>query len=98
MTVRKGELSKARIDREFPFQVAYHQPEMQSSELYIRAEAICKGLSCCLRGHTFVRDDQWWLVKCFAKEEDAEIFMAAIGGERYDPKHPVMWGSGSKRR
>jgi len=97
MTRRKGEMSNYDINKNFPFQIAYIQPETGRVAHYNRVQSNCKDLSCCVRGHTFVRDGQWWIVKCFANEVDTEVFMALIDGERYDSKHPVTWGSWLKR-
>jgi len=52
---RKGELSKAAIDRNWPHQVAL--PEYRcSGHNYVTIHLFCEGLSLCPRGHFFYRD------------------------------------------
>lgn len=82
---RKDELSPARIDREYPHQVALPAEDCKGSR-YEEIRAFCADLSLSPRGHSVVRDDDWWVVHCFAAAEDAERFRAQFGGIPFDPK------------
>ena len=81
---RKGELSKSAIDARWPHQVAL--PERLSCREHWRPQyEFCDPLDVSPRGHCFVRDGEWWNVRCFARLEDAERFMAGFGGEYMTP-------------
>lgn len=87
MSRRKGELTKAGIDKGWPHQVGH--PERLSCREHWRAHHAFieeHKLSLCTRGHCFVRDGEWWNIKCFATEADARTFMAAFGGEYFTPQ------------
>jgi hypothetical protein len=51
MNRRKGELTGARIDREWPYQVAL-LAEQVAGKNYVVARDFCRDLSLCPRGHT----------------------------------------------
>ena len=73
MVYRKGELSKATIDRDWPHQVAL--PEYRcSGHNYVTIHLFCEGLSLCPRGHFFYRDGVGMNVFCFAERAHAEHF------------------------
>ena len=84
MTRRKGELTSAQVDRDYPFQVI-----MPASRCTLAAgkaiDAFCKDLSLAPRGHSVVRNDEWHHVFCFRLQADAERLMANFGGEWFDP-------------
>jgi hypothetical protein len=82
---RKGELSPARIDREWPHQVAL-PANTSEQDGYKTIHEFCKDLSICSRGHSVFHEDQWFNFYCFADPGDAEKFMKRFGGERFDPK------------
>lgn len=85
MIYRKGELSPAAIDRDWPYQVAL--PASASGQGgYMAIHAFCEGLSLCPRGHSVFHEGEWFNVYCFADPADAEKFMERFGGERFDPK------------
>lgn len=81
---RKGELSKARLDREWPHQVMLPANRC-SGEWYPLMHAFCLHLSLAPRHHSLVRNDEWHLVFCFAVKEHAEIFRERFSGEHFDP-------------
>lgn len=82
---RKGELSPAAIDREWPHQVAL--PACASrKDGYKTIHEFCAKLSLCPRGHAVFHDGRWYNVYCFADAADADAFMRRFGGERFDPK------------
>jgi hypothetical protein len=85
MIYRKGELSAAMIDRDWPHQVAL--PASQSAGgRYKTIHAFCEDLSLCPRGHSVVHEGEWFNVYCFADRGDAEKFMQRFGGEKFNPK------------
>jgi len=86
MSRRKGELTKAGIDRGWSHQVAH--PERLSCREHWRAHHAFieeHKLSLGPRGHSFVRDGEWYNVKCFAELAHAQIFIARFGGEYMTP-------------
>jgi len=46
----------------------------------------CKDLSLCPRGHSVMRDDEWFNVLCFADPAHADLFMQRFGGKTFDPR------------
>jgi hypothetical protein len=87
---RKGELSKATIDRNWPHQVAL--PAAHSSGAnHVTIRLFCEGLSLCTRGHAFRRGDIDMNVFCFAERPDAEQFQERFGGEFIDPIDRPKW-------
>jgi hypothetical protein len=89
MVYRRGEMTKAAIDRGWP-----HQVGVLSSVCVRDARAMqefCFGLSLCVRGHWFRRDGQDWQVRCFADREHAERFIARFGGEYLTPATRPPW-------
>ena len=85
MSRRKGELSSVQIDRGWPHQVALPERALPYRD-YIAMQLFCADLSLSPRGHTFVRDGQYFNVYCFAERTDAETFRTKFGGEFIDPK------------
>lgn len=92
MVYRKGELSKAAIDRGWPYQVALESYRC-GGDSYLKQRFFCVGndLTLCLRGHSFRRDGTDFSVFCFARERDAELFRARFGGEAMSPKTRPKW-------
>lgn len=82
---RKGELSPAAVDREWPHQVALPASASLKGG-YRTIQEFCNELSLCPRGHSVARDGRWYNVYCFAEAGDAENFMQHFGGEKFDPK------------
>jgi hypothetical protein len=82
---RKGELSPAQIDREWPHQVALLASACAGGG-YKTIHAFCEELTLCPCGHAVFHDGQWFNVYCFAEAADAEKFLRQFGGEKFDPK------------
>ena len=86
MVRRKGEISSAIIDREYPYQVilparCYSEPNYQT------VASFCADLpSLAPRGHAVVKNDEWHYVFCFSLQEEAEKLMARFAGEWFDPQ------------
>lgn len=87
---RKGELTRSGIDRGWPHQVAL--PERLTCRAHWQPQHdFCEELDVAPRGHCFVRDGEWWNVKCFARKEDANSFIARFGGEYMTPATRPRW-------
>lgn len=84
MPRRKGELSSARLDREWPFQVAVPGNQCAGDRIRIMS-AFCIDLSLAPRTHTVRRDDIDYIVFCFADGAHAEKFRQRFNGETFDP-------------
>jgi hypothetical protein len=93
---RKGELSPARVDREWPHQIILPSDDVKAS--YKEMHEFCAELSLCPRGHSIVHDDRWHHVFCFADRSHAEKFQAQFGGEWFDPERRGRGRSWSKIR
>jgi hypothetical protein len=87
---RRGELSKATIDRDWPHQVALPAYRCTGGN-YVSIHLFCEGLSLCPRGHCFYRDGIDMNVFCFAEREHAEIFRKRFAGEFIDSKNRPKW-------
>ena len=85
MSRRKGEISSAAIDRDFPFQVALAADQVSGRNFEL-IQIACAALSCAPRNHSVRRDDREYIVFCFATDTDALGFKALFGGEDFDPK------------
>jgi hypothetical protein len=91
---RRGELSKATIDRDWPHQVALPAYRC-SGRNYVTIHLFRDGerLSLCPRGHSFYRDGVDMNVFRFAQHRHAEQFRERFGGEFIDPKDRPKWPS-----
>jgi hypothetical protein len=81
---RKGELSPAVIDSDWPFQVALPARFCERGG-YKEIHEFCKDLSLCNRGHAVAYGSEWFNVYCFAKPEDAQKFKERFEGEDFNP-------------
>lgn len=82
---RKGELSPAQMDRDWPYQIAVPEDVTGGANIWT-VHQVCKELEACPRRHSVVRDRVWYNVYCFAKPEQAEVFRQRFGGEPFNPK------------
>ena len=93
MVYRKGELTKAAIDRGWPHQVALATPIPHLGDLH----DFCRdaGLSLCQRSTGFYREVGreviWYACFCFADRAHAEQFQARFGGEFIAPRDRPKW-------
>jgi len=87
MVYRKGELSKAMMERDWPHQVALPAYRCLGHN-YLTMRFFCEGegLSLCPHTHSLRRGDQDMLVFCFAQRQHAEQFHESFDGEFIDPK------------
>lgn len=94
MVRRKGELTAARIDRDWPHQVAV---ELRDGDSFDSIRPVGDLSSLCLRGHSVNDGERTYRVFCFADAGQAERFRLFMGGERFDPRdrgrgrHWMQW-------
>lgn len=95
---RRGELSPARMDREWPHQVAVRRIPGQNLG-HINA---CGPLSSlCWRRHSVNDGQHSYEILCFSDPAQAQQFCEAVRGERFDPRDRIGWrwdrGRGARR-
>ena len=83
---RKGELSAAAIDRQWPYQVALPADRVGGSNYDVIRQASDEYRGC-PRGHSVVHDGVWYQVFCFSTPQAAAKFQVRFGGEPFNPKH-----------
>ncbi len=84
MVYRKGELTKARINRDWPHQLAL-PVEVATGKNYTILDRFCRGLSVCPRQQHYWRDGVEHIAYCFRERSDAEYVQMYFGGEFVDP-------------
>lgn len=84
MSRRKGELSPARIDQGWPYQIAVADTEMRAKP-FEEWRASQERLKACKRGHTIYFEGEFWHVVCFADAHAALEFKKEWNGVNFDP-------------
>ena len=90
MVYRKGELTKARINRDWPHQLAL-PVEVATGKAYTILDRFCRGLSVCPRQQHYWRDGVEHIAYCFRERSDAEYVQVYFGGEFVDPSALGSW-------
>ena len=90
MVYRKGELTKARINRDWPHQLAL-PVEVATGKNYTILDRFCRGLSVCPRQQHYWRDGVEHIAYCFRERSDAEYVQVYFGGESVDPNDLGRW-------
>jgi len=85
MTHRKGQLPKSKLDREFPYQVAFPAARGVRNADERLIQMFCDNLSIAPRHHRVRRGDRDFIVYCFGNPQHAASFQAAFGGEPFNP-------------
>lgn len=80
---RKGELSPAGVDRNWPYQVAVRASVARELG-YIASSGPHSSL--CLRGHSVFDGTEGYRIFCFADRDQAIRFRDFVGGEDFDPR------------
>ena len=89
---RKGELSRATIDRNWPHQLALSADFLRGKNCII-VERFCGGLSVCPRNRKYWRDGKEHVAYCFTERRDAEFVQMHFGGEFIDPRNLGPWSA-----
>jgi hypothetical protein len=82
--MRKGELSKSQIDRDFPYQIALPADECKGKYFEV-IRATSAALGAAPSDHSVRQDDRDYVVFCFPNAANAKGFMNACGGEPFNP-------------
>lgn len=90
MVYRKGELTKARINRDWPHQLAL-PVAVATGKTYTILDRFCRGLSVCPRQQHYWRDGVEHIAYCFRERSDAEYVQVYFGGEFVDPDELGHW-------
>jgi hypothetical protein len=88
MAYRKGELTKAQINRDWPHQLAL-PVELATGKNYTILDRFCRGLSVCPADYR--RDGVEHIAYCFRERSDAEYVQVYFGGESVDPNDLGRW-------
>ncbi|MBN8533820.1 MAG: hypothetical protein J0L51_06985 [Rhizobiales bacterium] len=87
---RKGELSQAEINRQWPHHIALQQlPDhaaQYSRNIEIDAFCVAAGDDAAPRGYSIMHQDAWFEVRCFASAATAAQFIQRFGGRPFDPR------------
>jgi hypothetical protein len=81
MTRRKGEITRARLQREWPHHVVLSTDKVRGLDKSAMVRGFADTLSVAPLTYHMCRDHSEFVVFCFAKPEDAEAFCARFGGE-----------------
>jgi hypothetical protein len=92
MVYRKGELSKAAMDQDWPHQIALPAYRCMGHE-YLTIHIFCQAesLSLCRHRHSYRQNDIDRTVFSFAERKHADQFQARFGGDFLDPKDRPKW-------
>ena len=82
MTRRKGEITVPQIKRKWPHHVALAAHKVRGVRNSETVWGFAAALSAAPRPYSLRRGDVDFVVFCFGKLEDAEVFCERFGGER----------------
>jgi hypothetical protein len=82
MTLRKGEVSLPEIKRKWPYHVALAADKVRGLRNSEIVWSFAQTLSAGPRPYSLHCDDGEFVVFCFARQEDADVFSERFDGER----------------
>ena len=87
MARRKSAISKAQIDRDFPYQIAVPADRCTGANRE-KQMRFCADLSLAPRFHRVSRDGVAYKLFRFADPQHAQAFQAVFGGQKFSPATP----------
>jgi len=86
MTRRKGEMTRSRLNREFPHHVALAADKVRGLEVSATVRKAAGNLGAhALTYHETRGDNLDFVIFCFADAHNAEVFARVFGGELLKP-------------
>lgn len=86
MAKAKGQLSRSRLNAEYPHQVILPCSKTTGADNYNRHLAFITQVGGSRQGHSIYQGNEWHRVFCFREAEHSEEFRRRFGGAPFDPR------------